>query len=104
MADHALDTTEAKTKQAEHHRERPNEGTYLSVLLVLALLTITELMVIYLPGIKVPLLLGLAATKAWLVIQFYMHLRYEARWLTWMFLTPVIVGAIVTVVLQPLVR
>jgi caa(3)-type oxidase subunit IV len=104
MADHALETTEARTKQAEHRHERPTEGTYLSVLLALAVLTITELLVVYQPGIKVPLLLGLAATKAWLVIQFYMHLRYEARWLTGMFMIPIIAGAIVTVLIQPLVQ
>lgn len=93
-----------RTQHAAQHRERPNEGTYVAVFLLLAVLTVVELLVVYLPGIKVLLLLSLAAAKAWLVIQFYMHLRYEARWLTWMFMIPIIAGALLTVLIQPLVQ
>jgi caa(3)-type oxidase subunit IV len=81
----------------------PGEGVYFAVFLLLAILTVAELVTTYLPQFaKVPILLGLMAGKAWLVVQFYMHLRYDSRILTWSFLIPVIVGVIAALVLQPL--
>jgi cytochrome c oxidase subunit IV len=96
-------TTKPETTQAETHR-LPNEGTYFSIFVLLAGLTLTELLVTYIPGIKVPLLLGLAATKAWLVVQFYMHLRYDSRIFSWALLLPVMIGILMTIFLQVLVR
>ena len=49
-------------------------------------------------------LLGLAAAKATLVVQFYMHLRYDKRIMTWAFLIPVIVGTAAALILQLLVN
>ncbi len=88
---------------AEETHAAPGEGTYFAVFLLLAGLTLVELLVTYLQPIKVPLLLGLAVGKAWLVVQFYMHLRYDRRILTWSFLIPVIAGVIVTLFLPWLV-
>ncbi len=85
-------------------RHAPTEGTYFTVFLVLAALTACELLTTYLPIVKFPLLLGLSAAKAWLVVQFYMHLRYDNRTLTWAFLIPVIAGVIMTVALSQLVN
>jgi len=80
----------------------PSEGTYFAIFLALAILTLTELAVTYIPIVKIPLLLGLAMTKAWLVIQFYMHLRYDSRIFTWAFLIPVAIATIITIFIQPL--
>ncbi len=93
---------ETHTEQSREHI-LPGEGVYFAVFLVLAVLTVGELVTTYLPQFaKVPILLGLMAAKAWLVVQFYMHLRYNSRILTWSFLIPVIVGVIVALALQPL--
>lgn len=89
---------------APHEKTHPGEGTYLTVFLALAVLTALELTVLYLPGLRYPLLIGLAFAKAWLVIQFYMHLRYDNRLFTWVFLIPVGAGVLMTVFLQALVR
>ena|ERR1041385_1512349 len=89
---------------AEEEHARPSEGIYFTVFLALAALTVTELLVTYLQIVKVPLLLGLAATKAWLVVQFYMHLRYDSRILTWTLLLPTTIGLVATIFLQFLVR
>jgi cytochrome c oxidase subunit 4 len=86
------------------HPKKPGEGTYVTIFVILAALTVVELLVVYLPGVRVPLLLGLACGKAWLVLQYYMHLRYEARWLTWAFIVPVVTGALVTLFITPLVQ
>ena len=93
---------ETHTEKPQGHY-LPGEGVYFAIFLLLAMLTVGELVATYLPPIaKVPLLLGLMAGKAWLVVQFYMHLRYDSRILTWSFLIPVIVGVIASLVLQPL--
>ncbi len=93
-----------ETSGEQVRRRTPTEGTYFTVFLVLAALTACELLTTYLPIVKYPLLLGLSAAKAWLVVQFYMHLRYDNRTLTWAFLIPVIAGAIMTIGLSALVN
>ncbi|MEP7289240.1 MAG: cytochrome C oxidase subunit IV family protein [Chloroflexota bacterium] len=89
-------------KSEEHEHQLPGEGTYFTVFLVLALLTLVELLVTYIPVIKIPLLLALAATKAWLVVQFYMHLRYDSKVFTWALLIPVGIGLLIMIIIQPL--
>jgi caa(3)-type oxidase subunit IV len=74
----------------------PNEGTYFAIFVLLAVLTVIELLVVYIPGLKVPLLLGLACTKAWLVIRYFMNLKYDTPIFTWTFLLPVAIGALIT--------
>ena len=88
----------------EHQRELPGEGTYFTIFLVLAALTVIELLVTYLEIVKIPLLLGLAITKAWLVVQYYMHLRYDNRIFTWVLLMPTLIGLGATIFLQFLVQ
>jgi cytochrome c oxidase subunit 4 len=94
-------TTETTTTHTERHGA--SEGTYFAIFVLLAVLTLIELVATYMPIVKVPLLLGLACGKAWLVVQFYMHLRYDSRILTWTFIVPVIIGVIATLLLQPLI-
>lgn len=84
-----------------HEDKYPGEGTYFTVYIALAVLTVVELMVVYLPGVRVPLLVGLALSKAWLVIQYYMHLRYDARLFSWVFLMPAVAGIILTILIPP---
>lgn len=69
----------------EGHR-RPN---YLLVFLGLAVLTLAEVGVTYLPIIKLPILLALASTKVVLVAMFYMHLKTDSKWYGYLFLVPV---------------
>ena len=96
----------ARTNEPEHAHEHklPNEGVYFAVFILLALLTLAELLATYLPVVKVPLLLGLAVAKATLVVQFYMHLRYDKRIMAFSFLLPVIIGVLITIFIQPLVN
>jgi len=95
-------TNEVHATGKEH--ARPSEGTYFTIFLLLAALTVIELLVTYLQIVKVPLLLGLAVTKAWLVVQFYMHLRYDSKILTWTLVIPTIIGLLITIGLQFLVH
>jgi cytochrome c oxidase subunit 4 len=84
-----------------HEDKYPSEGTYFVVYIALAVLTVVELLVVYLPGLRIPLLAGLALSKAWLVIQYYMHLRYDSRLFSWVFLIPAVAGIILTILIPP---
>jgi caa(3)-type oxidase subunit IV len=104
MAEHTALPETTTNHDGHDAKPHPTEGLYFSIFVVLAVLTLFELIVVYLPGVRVPLLLGIATAKAVLVVQYYMHLRYEARILRYVFLFPVISGALVTVLLQPLIQ
>lgn len=57
-----------------------SRGTYWMVALVLAILTLLEVAVFYVPALRaiiVPVLLTLSAAKFLLVAMFFMHLRYD---------------------------
>lgn len=82
----------------------PNEGIYFSTFLLLAALTVAEVLVTYIPGLKAPLLFGLMVAKVWLVVSFFMHLRYDRPILRWVFVIPILLGVIVSLALSPLVQ
>lgn len=79
-----MEQTEEKRTVTEH--KRPN---YLLIFAVLAALTLAEVGVTFLPIPQVPILLGLAAAKIVLVAMFYMHLKTDSRWYTYLFLVPI---------------
>ena len=79
--------------------------TYLKVALVLTGVTILEVGSIYirqLTPIIVPLLLAMSAAKFALVVLFFMHLRYDSRVLTLVFVGPLILAAGLAVALMTL--
>ena len=92
--------THTETHAAETHANRPN---YLLVFVGLALLTAIEVGITYLPGLPHSLviiaLLAFMLFKVVLVAMFYMHLRIDSKWFSYLFLIPLpfvvlIVGAL----------
>lgn len=86
------ETFEARTKEQVEtrtevaHARRPN---YLLVFVALAVLTGLELLVTYIGGVaKVPFLLGMSLIKAMLVILYFMHLKFDSRWFSFVFFAP----------------
>jgi cytochrome c oxidase subunit 4 len=70
-------------------------GTYVKVAVILTLITALEFGVIYirrLAPVVVPLLLVMSAAKFALVVLFFMHLRYDHRILTGLFVGPLLVA------------
>ena len=66
-------------------------GNYLMVAAILSVITALEFAVIYirrLTPILIPLLLVMSAGKFALVVMFFMHLRYDRRALTFLFVAP----------------
>ena len=81
-------------------------ATYIRVALVLTAVTALEVGVIYirfLSPIVVPLLLVMATAKFVLVVMFFMHLRYDSRSLTGLFVGPLIIATLLALALIALV-
>jgi cytochrome c oxidase subunit 4 len=89
----------------EPPEEHATVGTYLRVALVLTGVTALEVGVIYvrqLAPIIVPLLIAMSAAKFALVALFFMHLRYDARVLTYLFVGPLLLAAGLVIALMTL--
>jgi len=85
--------------------EHASVRTYVRVALILTLVTAFEVGVIYirlLTPIVVPLLLAMSAAKFALVAMFFMHLRYDARPLTAVFVGPLLIATGLAVALMTL--
>ena len=63
---------------------------YFNVFLALAVLTLLEVGASFLPvpAIRLPLLIALMVAKVALVAMYYMHLKFDSRWYTAIFLFP----------------
>jgi cytochrome c oxidase subunit IV len=86
-------------------QSRADHGpSYMAIFWYLAVLTVLEIAVIFMPMAKLAigiLLVTMACTKAALVALYFMHLRFETRTLGWIALTPVAIGALLVFVLLP---
>jgi len=84
---------------AEH--KHPN---YMAIFWYLAILTVIEIAVIYMPLAKFTigvLLCALALSKAVLVAMYFMHLRFETRTLGMVAITPLVIATLLVFVLLP---
>ena len=87
-------------QRGEH--AHPNVGTYLRVAAVLVILTVLEVGVFYVPAFRpilVPVLLVLSACKFALVVLFYMHLKMDSPFFSFLFGAPLILATAVLVAL-----
>lgn len=92
-------------------RAHPGWRTYVLIGAILSVITAAEIAVFYIPAMRpvlVPILLVLSGTKFALVVMFYMHLRFDSRVFSGVFLAPfglavfVVVALIVLFHLLPL--
>jgi cytochrome c oxidase subunit IV len=78
--------------------------SYMTIFWYLAILTVVEIAVIFLPISRTAiavLLVSLASTKAAMVALYFMHLRLETKTLGYIALTPVVIGTLLVLVLLP---
>ncbi len=80
---------QAATHVAEpEHHEHPTEAQYVKIAIILAIITIVEVAIYYidaLRGILVPTLIVLSTAKFVVVVGYFMHLKFDDRRLTWIF-------------------
>ena len=81
-----------------HADAHPDDGVYVRVAAILAVVTAIEVGLYYtdLSGISlVAILVGLAVIKFGMVVAYFMHLRFDARLLRRLFVTGVILAGFV---------
>jgi cytochrome c oxidase subunit IV len=77
------------------HPEHASIGTYLKVAAILSVVTALEFAVIYirrLTPVLVPLLVTLSIGKFALVVMYFMHLRYDTKPLTFLFVSSLLLA------------
>jgi cytochrome c oxidase subunit 4 len=77
---------------------------YMAIFWTLAVLTVVEIGVVFLPFGKMvngTLLCGLAVGKAALVAMYFMHLKFEARTLGLIAITPLAIATLLVFVILP---
>jgi cytochrome c oxidase subunit 4 len=80
--------------------------TYITVALVLTAVTVIEVVAIYiqfLAPIINPTLMVLSLAKFALVVLFFMHLRYDSRVLTALFVGPMVIAIAIVLALIALI-
>ena len=99
----------AREQPATHAQPATHEHatirTYLIVAGILTAVTALEFGVIYvrrLAPVLIPLLLVLSAGKFALVVMIFMHLRYDSRVLTFLFVAPLVLATLLAVAVMTL--
>jgi cytochrome c oxidase subunit IV len=102
MADHDAAATATPGGEGGHASVR----TYVHVAIVLAIITALEVATLYVPGIPNPLLVGsllvMSAIKFFLVVGFFMHLRYDHPIMRALFVGPLIIAIAIIVAVMAL--
>jgi cytochrome c oxidase subunit IV len=94
------------SKAAHTDAEHASVATYIKVALVLTAVTVIEVVAIYiqfLTPILTPTLLVLSLAKFALVVLFFMHLRYDSRVLTALFVGPMVLAIAIVLALIALI-
>ena len=78
-------------------KEHPTWSTYWKVAVILTLMTVIEVWIYYIPSFVasrafVPVLLIMSAVKFFIVVAFYMHLRYDHKLFRVLFTGPLIIA------------
>ena len=100
--------THAEAHAAEH--DHPGPGTYVAVGAVLAVITALEIALYYVPHsnpitqFNTPILLVMSALKFVIVVGFFMHLKFDAPILRYMFAFGLFIAASVITALILLFR
>jgi cytochrome c oxidase subunit 4 len=87
---------QAAPAPAAGEHAHPTTGTYVRIAIILTIITLVEVGVFYVPAFQaalVPILLTLSACKFALVVMFYMHLKMDSRFFTFLFGGPFLLAA-----------
>jgi cytochrome c oxidase subunit 4 len=88
------------------HRGHPSDLEYFKIFITLAVITLAEVGLFYVNvdrKLLIPSLIVLSAAKFFLVVSWFMHLRFDSRLFTTAFVAGlVLAGAVFTVVLATL--
>lgn len=91
--------------EPQAHKAHASTRFYVVIALILTVITAAEVMVFYveyLEPVLVPILLVLAAAKFTLVAMFFMHLRFDSKVFTGLFVGPLIIATAVIIAMLAL--
>ncbi len=103
MAEHPHDATQvtatAQPAAHAHEGEHPTWSTYWKVAVILTVITAVEVSAYYIPAwenswIYVPSMLIMSAVKFFIVVMYYMHLKYDHKLFRSLFTGPLIVATL----------
>lgn len=91
------------------HAERahPTPFKYAAIALILSVITAVEVAIVYqdfLKDVFIPILIILSVAKFAMVVMFYMHLRFDSRLFSVMFVTGLLLATGVSIALLTLFR
>jgi cytochrome c oxidase subunit 4 len=101
MNEHAVEHAVGSAHAVEE--QHPQAPTYIVVAIILTILTAFEIGVFYAPSLQVilvPLLIILAILKFILVAAFYMHLHFDSRVFSALFIFPLGLAALIVLSLM----
>jgi cytochrome c oxidase subunit 4 len=87
---------------AAHERAHPSPLRYTVIALILAVITIIEVAIVYMEGLRsvlIPVLVVLSAAKFTIVAMFYMHLRFDSRLFSTFLVSGLLLAAAMIIVL-----
>jgi len=88
-----------------HTHAHPTAKKYLGIAIILTIITVVEVAIFYIPSMHrflPPILLTLSALKFALVAMFYMHLKFDHRLYSWVFVVPMCFAAAIILALLAL--
>jgi cytochrome c oxidase subunit 4 len=93
-------SAEGATHGREGQESHASPGFYWAIGGILTVITAVEVAIFYIPalsGVLVPLLLAASATKFALVVMFFMHLKFDSRVFSGLFLSGMVLATFMTV-------
>lgn len=84
----------------DDHGAHPGERTYVKVAVILAVVTALEVAVYYINALSellVPILVVLSVGKFVAVVGYFMHLKFDDRRFTWIFVTGLLIAISVVI-------
>ena len=92
MVDHAAHGHDEPLDEGLH--AHPSSQVYVRVAIILAIITLVEVVIWYVPTIRpvlVPALIVLSVAKFLMVVGFFMHLKFDTRLYRFMFASGLVV-------------
>ncbi len=89
------------TEPDEHGEHHATDGLYVKVFIVLALITLAEVSTYWFDGggLELPALMVMMVVKFGIVIAFFMHLRFDHKLFTWVFVSGLALAVAVYIVM-----
>ena len=91
---------QAQEPMAGHEHAHPGWKFYTVIGVILTVITAVEVAIFYIDamaGILVPALLILSLAKFAMVVGYYMHLKFDSRVFSWVFVAPLSLAVLVVI-------